>query len=313
MKKVLKKAALIVLSLIMLVSCFVAPSGTALAAKSKKETKVTKPALVESVVKYRVDYKTGKWVKEKKTGFEYSKKYPTLIKEYEYDSKMSTKTTLKYSFFENNNPKFRKEYKDGKLEWVVKYHKNGTINRMDRKDETVVDEKIFQYANGAPYFTLVLHNSIFYNDSKKKVVDFTMEEVDSVAVTTRENGLLKKTTNTGLYANWNEGEKKIWTRFNGVYTANYDVNGIVSWTSAKFKLGPSGKQLKFIATIKDGRVVKVVKQSMGIDEKGNSKWVNEAKYVFTYTNKKIDTARYSLMINDILLTSGSTYYIYNWY
>ena len=71
--------------------------------------------------------------------------------------------------------------------------------------------------------------------------------------------------------------------------------------------------MQFIATIKDGRVVKVVKQSMGIDEKGNSKWINEAKYVFTYTDKKIDNARYSLMINDILLTSGSTYYIYNWY
>ena len=309
----MKKAALIVLSLIMLVSCFVAPSGTALAAKSKKATKVTKPALVESVMKYRVDYKTGKWVKEKKTGIEYFKKYPTLIKEYEYDSKKSAKTTLKYSFFENNNPKVRKEYKNGKLDWVVKYHKNGMINRMDRKTEKNVNEKIFQYANGAPYFTMILHNDIFYNDSKKKVVDFTMEEVDSIAVTTRENGLLKKTTNTGLYANWNEDEKKIWTRFNGVYTANYDVNGIVSWTSAKFKYGPSGKQLKLIATIKDGKVVKVVKQSLGIDEKGNSRWVNEAKYVFTYTDKKIDNARYSLMINDILLTSESTYYIYNWY
>ena len=313
MKKVLKKAMLIVLSLIMLVSCFAAPLGTVLAAESKKETKATDPALVESVVKYRVDYKTGEWEKEKKTRFEYSKKYPTLIKEYEYDSKVSAKTTLKYSFFENNNPKVRKEYKDGKLDWVVKYYKNGTINRMDRKGETVVDEKIFQYANGAPYFTMVLHNSIFYNDSKKKVVDFTMEEVDSVAVTTHENGLLKKTTNTGLYANWNEDEKKIWTRFNGVYTANYDVNGIVSWTSAKFKFGPSGKQLKLIATIQDGRVVEVVKQSMGTDEEGNSKWVNEAKYVFTYTDKKIDNARYSLMINDILLTAENTYYIYNWY
>ncbi|MBR3552138.1 MAG: hypothetical protein IKN72_01985 [Clostridia bacterium] len=313
MKKVLKKAVLIVLSLIMLVSCFTAPLGMAFAAKSNEETTVTKPALVESVIKYRVNYKTGKWEKEKKTRFEYSKMYPTLIKEYEYDSKMSAKTTLKYTFFENNNPKVRKEYKDGKLNWVVKYHKNGTINRMDRKGETVVDEKIFQYANGAPYFTMVLHNSIFYNDSKKKAVDFTMEEVDSIAVTTRENGLLKKTTNTGLYANWNEGEKKIWTRFNGVYTANYDVNGIVSWTSAKFKFGPSGKQLKFIATVKDGRVVQVVKQSMGVDESGNSKWVNESKYVFTYTDQKIDNARYSLMINDILLTSGSTYYIYNWY
>ena len=87
----------------------------------------------------------------------------------------------------------------------------------------------------------------------------------------------------------------------------------MSWTSAKFKYGPSGKQLKFITTIRDGRIVKVVQQSMGIDEKGNSKWVNEAKYVFAYTDKKIDNARYSLMINDILLTSGNTYYIYNWY
>ena len=49
---------------------------------------------------------------------------------------------------------------------------------------------------------------------------------------------MKKSINSGFYANWNENEPKRWLRFNGTYTAEYDSDGIAKLMSAVFRAGP---------------------------------------------------------------------------
>ena len=307
----MKKQISSVLALMLTVAVLLGCTGVNVFAASQK---VTKPALVKAFTVYQMDYAANKWVKTAKTNFKYDKNgYPVLKKLYEYASASTQDTTFDYIYGKNGKPQTRTEKKDGKLEWTVTYNSDGTINRQDCKNNGEKKELIFQYANGAPYFTMVLHNSIFNKLGQPKKVDYTMEEIDSVAVLTQKNGLLKRTTNTGLYANWNNGEEKTWERFNGTYTADYDENGVVHVTSAVYRFGPSGKELSFKLTIKDGRIAQVVQRRWLSDGSKNGKWANEQKIVFQYTDTKIDKIRYAMMINDCVLTSSSTYYIYNWY
>ena len=312
MKKQMKSMIAAMLAVLTLLSC-TAFCVTPIAADTKAAQTVTRPALLKSVTAYRTDYQTKKWVKDSKTSFKYKNAYPVLIQTYEYEAQATTKSTFQYTFYKNNLPKTRKEYKDGALEWIVQYNKNGAIERMDLRNEQVKKERIFQYADGAPYFTAVLHNNIFYNIDQPKVVDFTMEEIDSIAVKTRKNGLLEKTTNCGLYANWNADEEKEWQMFNGTYTVNYDENGIAHDTYAVFRSGPSGKALCFKVKIENGRVIQAIRKTWIQPEGGKAHWENEEKFVFQYTDTAIDNARYSLMINHCMITSDSSYYMYNWY
>ena len=205
----------------------------------------------------------------------------------------------------------------------ISYTKKGLVNRIQTFDSTgrKVGEQVFQYGNRDEYFTLVLHENII-SPPEEPVVDH-MEEVDSVIVTS-ENGLLRKTVNDGLFANYNDDEEKIWTRFNGSYTANYDANGILDNTTAVFSSFPgSGNQYKFDLTIEDGRVTEAVRNlwEHGDTENGEDastdesegKWAPEVRVVFEYTDAEISRARYASMINYFLLEGGSNYYIYNWY
>lgn len=312
MKKRTASVLAFILAAVMLLCC----SGAnlfAFAAQSAVEKAVAKPALIKSFTSYQFDYATKKWVKDSKTSFRYENGYPVLMVNYAYDAAATTRTEFDYNFFKNGNPKTRNEYKDGVLEWTVTYNKDGTVNRQDSKTREAKKELIFQYANGAPYFTMVLHNNIIYRYDQPKKVDYTMEEIDAVSVVAGSNGLLKKTTNTGLYANWNNGEEKTWERFNGTYTAEYDKNGVVNKTSALYRFGPSGKELSFKVTYKDGRIASVTQRRWFNDGSKNGRWENEQKFVFRYTDTKIDRIRYAAMINDCVLTSSSTYYIYHWY
>lgn len=205
----------------------------------------------------------------------------------------------------------------------VSYTKKGLVNRIRTFDSTgrKIGEKVFQYGNRDEYFTLVLHENII-SPPEEPVIDH-MEEVDSVMVT-RENGLLRKTVNDGLFANYNDEEKKVWTRFDGSYTANYAANGILDNTTAVFRSFPgSGNQYKFDLTVEDGRVTEAVRSIWGpadttaeegaSDGESEGVWNPDAKFVFEYTDTEISQARYASMINYFLLEGGGNYYIFNWY
>lgn len=108
------------------------------------------------------------------------------------------------------------------------------------------------------------------------------EEIDAIS-TTVEKGLLRKTINTGLYSNWDDGQDDEWLRFNGTYTVNYDNDGIIKETT-RYKYNSSTKV-----------------------------WEEDRKYDFKYTDEKIEADRYAFMINANIIEEGNSYYIYMWY
>ena len=313
MKKSARTFLAAFLALPMLLSCAAGNFAAAAKAAQTEPARVTRPALLKAFTKYEIDYKTKDWRKAEKTTFKYENAYPVQMKTYYYDAKNSSKTTFDYKFYKNNQPKSSKQYKNGSLEWDVSYNRDGTISEMSCSNAETKMNRFFQYANGAPYFTVVLHSNVYFDLDNPKTVDFTMEEVDSISVTTRSNGLLKKTVNTGLYANWNRDEEKVWRRFNGTYTANYDANGVVQNTSAIYRAGPSGNEWYFKATVKNGRITQVIQKAWSNGADGKGHWENVNKYVFQYTDINISKVRFAQMINDCLLTSSSTYYFYHWY
>ncbi len=297
--------------------------------------KVTNPALVSKVTKYEIDYSSDAqdWVESSVFEYEYKDAYPvtqkltefenTSVTNFEYEMADGKPVSLTYA-----SPNFDGTYK-------VSYTKKGLVNRNCTYDSTgrKIGEQVFQYGNRDEYFTFVLHENII-SPPEDPVLDH-MEETDSIIVTT-ENGLLRKTVNDGLFANYNDDEEKIWRRFDGSYTVEYDENGIVSVTSALFKNFPgSGNQNKFDLTVVDGRVTEVLMSNWVpvMDENADQdtstdseeadetaaeatsegSWEPYNKFVFEYTDTEISPARYASMINYFLLEGGGNYYIYNWY
>ena len=280
------------------------------AAAVQASSKKSGPMLVKSVAVYQINYDTGKWTKYLKKDYKYKKGYPSSIRTYDYTARHASTSKFRYTF-KNNRPKNMKKYNgEGKLEWAVTYFSNGTINNMKVSDKYGIRQRIYQYGDGGPYFTLVLHYNDLH-DPEQGVGNGSMEEVDSISVTT-ENGLLKKTVNTGIYANVNENEAKQWVRFNGLYRADYDSDGILKGTTAKFKYGPSGKEYNFKVKKKNGRITQVIRQRWEKRD-GRGEWNDVEKIVFKYTDQKVDKQRYSMMINEQIIGTDNNYYIYNWY
>lgn len=277
---------------------------------------VSKPALVSKVTEYGIDYGSEEknWTESKVYEYEYKDAYPaslrytengeTAVTEYKYEISDGKPVSLTYNTPYSN------------LSVNVSYTKKGLVNRIRTFDETgrKVGEQVFQYGNRDEYFTLVLHENII-SAPEDPVADH-MEEIDSVIVSS-QNGLLSRTVNDGLFANYNDNEEKIWRRFDGTYTANYDKNGILESTSALFKTFPgSGDQYKFDITSEGGRVTQVIRSTWAAADPENSSegsWEPEVKYEFEYSDTEIGAARYASMINWFLLDGGSNYYIYNWY
>jgi len=291
------------------------------ACSTDQAASITSPALVSKVTQYEVDYSgnTGDWVETRSYEYEYKDAYPLTLKTTEYGD--SVVTDFKYELEDGRPVKMTRNEPGNDWTVQVSYTKKGLVNRIRRIDETgrKIGEQVFQYGNRDENFTLVLHENII-SPPEEKVVDH-MEEVDSVIVSS-EDGLLRKTVNDGLFANYNDDEEKAWYRFDGTYTANYDKNGILDNTTALFKTFPgSGNQNKFDLTVEDGRVTEVVKnswapadtESEGSSAEGEGQWVPEARFVFEYTDTEISPARYASMINYFLLEGGGNYYIYNWY
>lgn len=290
-------------------------SAAAQPALAKSDGKLNK-ALVSNVVKYEIDSDTGKWSKTEKTVFKYSKGYPKSISTYYYSSKSHNSNTFKYTFRDNGNPKKMYRYNDAgdKME-THSYMKNGSLRTISYNCDGIVWKETFQYGAGR-FFTIKIHeetrSNVFDDPDDKEYAD----EIDYVTVT-RKNGLLKKTVNRGIFANYDTvGTKKKWTDFMGTYTVHYDENGIVSNTYAKFK-GPAsyntGKQLRFELKKKNGRIVKIMQYSWNSSlNNGKGAWKPETKYIFKYSKKKIDKVRFSNMINDLLMGENN-YYAFTWY
>ena len=122
-------------------------------------------------------------------------------------------------------------------------------------------------------------------------------------------GLLVKTVNTGMYANWGGEEAEEWLRFSGTYTAEYDGDGIVAETSAVHRVGPSGTDNRFELTREDGAVAEGVCYAPG---EGDT-WLAVSRFTFEYTDTETTPSRYAQMINSFLMGSENSYYKYNWY
>ena len=252
-----KKAIAAVLILVM--AGALAACGSGSGSESSSAASISKPALVSKVVQYDRDYSTDEvtWIEQSSYEYEYQDAYP--VSEKLTESEHVRIQDFKYELEEGRPVRMTKYNPDTDLTDKTSYTKQGLVNRVKTYDNTGrrIGEKVFQYGNRDEYFTLVLHENII-SPPEEKVVDH-MEEVDSVIVTS-ENGLLRKTVNDGLFANYNDEEEKLWRRFDGTYTANYADNGIIDNTTAIFKTFPgSGNQYKFDVTIEDGRVTEVVR------------------------------------------------------
>ena len=264
--------------------------------------------LIKSVTKYNIDFKTGEWVRSSFTEYEYENSYPVSIKQtfYYEDEIVEDKTELEYTF-DNNKPVSMKGKKNSGLELSVEYN-DGKRYKVEtfNKDRTFHNAILYQYANGDEYFTLVFHSLHTAFPELPDEPAESMEEADEVTVYKSDKGLLTRTVNRGIYSNWIGDEDRIWYRFNGTYTAEYDEEGILNKCSTVFRVGPSGSGIIFEKHHKDSLVYEAVM----IDANDNG---FEEKYVFEYTDIETDASRYARMINSHLLETGNTYYIYDWY
>lgn len=262
--------------------------------------------LVSTVTKYTKDVETGEWTVVVQEEYRYENGYPVSMTRTESGFDTSSEYTFSYTF-ENGIPVSMEKYDPQSNQTSRTEYNEGRVWRVESFDPQGLfrSEKQFQYGIGGPFFTDVLHVS--HEKSTDGTALSTMEEIDAVSVYT-DNGLLTKTVNSGLYANWNEGDEKEWMRFNGTYAVEYE-NGIASHTSAEYRAGPSGMESRFEVKRENGLVSEVIRS----DTMNGQDPAEQEKVVFTYTDIEIDNARYTSMINCFILDGGQTFYIYNWY
>ena len=298
-----KRFSIIVLSVFLLSALLFC---TPVLAKSKAK----KPALVKKAVTYSYNGKKKKWEKVQVQNFQYQKAYPASVRTVDYG--YGHTTAFRYSF-KGKKPKKMKQYDEaGNLERTVKYQSGGQPGRILISSATDETEYLLTYGK-KNYFTSLHIETTRTDPGDPSDIEYA-EEVDSIEVTTK-GGLLKKTVNRGIFANWTSTTKKKWSRFDGTYTAKYDKNGIVHVTSARFKtFGSSGKQLKFRVKWKNGRIVKVIRYSWdSAAKKGKGAWTKDSKFTFKYTDTKIGKVRYAEMINAFVMGEDNLYYRYCWY
>ena len=260
--------------------------------------------LVSTVTRMRKDAESGEWTEYRREEYRYENGYPVSCTRYETGLDQPHEYSFSYTFenglpaemtmqdFQNGSTSFC-EYNEGRV-WRTEF---------TGKDSLYTSTVLYQYGLPGPFFTDVLHASRG-ESADDTGAGYTMEELDSVSVFTKD-GLLEKTVNSGLYANWNDGDEKEWMRFNGTYTAEYE-NGIAVRTSAEFRAGPSGPEQEFELKRENGLVAEAVIKDMHQD-------TETEKIIFTYSDAETDAVRYTSMINYFLLEGGSNYYIYNWY
>ena len=300
----MKKAIVFLLAAVLLLAC----SGCGAGGSSKKQA--SSPALVRSVTLYGIDYETKEWTEWQRTGYTYDDNgYPSTLAEVWPGEDTPVVTVFSYEY-ENGLPVSMKCETDGIPDHRAEYT-NGNLSKSSEcfEDGQSTRHLVYLYGNGDGFFTSVLHSS--HMGAGAYAPDdpcYNAEEYDAVNVTT-ENGLLRKTVNTGLYSNWMDGEDREWMRFNGTYTAEYDGEGILTGTSSTFRDGQAGIDYVFEVTRSGGRITEVIRKTKTPD--GGT--APDARIVFEYTDTSVDPARYSLMINAHIMEEGNNFYIYNWY
>ena len=267
---------------------------------------VTKPALIQSATTYHKNRQSNEWVEEVSLVYTYENGYPVSIERTEQGFTTPSITTLEYTF-ENGKPvSMIQKSDDNSLVWNVEYN-NGSryfeTATATEEDHATYNSSRYAYANDDDYFTLLVHANHMESEGTEDI----MEEVDSVQVTV-ENGLLAKTVNTGMYANWGSGEEKEWMRFNGTYTAEYE-HGIVKRLSTIYRAGPDDPETTFTVKTENGQIKEVLRTV----QYGDADPQEEVKVVFEYTDIETDLPRYCQMINAHVMGPASTYYYYNWY
>lgn len=300
----MKKAVVFLLAAALLLTC----AGCGFGGAAEKQA--LSPALVKSVTVYGLDFETKEWTQWMKTDYTYdSNGYPATSALSWPGADAPSVTVFSYEY-EDGLPVSMRCETDGIPDHTAEYTGgNLSISSECFENEQDTRHLIYMYGNGDGYFTSVLHSShIGAGPYAPDDPCYNAEEYDAVSVTT-ENGLLRKTVNTGLYSNWMDGEDREWMRFNGTYTAEYDEEGILTGTSSTFRDGQSGIDYVFDVTRTGGRITEVVRKMKMQD----SDIQPDAKIVFEYYDTAVDSARYSLMINAHLMDRENNYYIYNWY
>lgn len=265
--------------------------------------------LLSSVKAYQKDYETGVWKLSQTTTIEYDEHgYPVLFDLLEnYEDAEHILTNITYTY-DGDLPLTRTEINEALDQKTTVEYSNGRVYNV--KEETVSSgsyrKLMYQYGHGDDYFTMVLHD--VYRPGNEYNPDVYMEEIDSVSITT-ENGLFKSTTNTGMYAYWGENQEKKWIRFNGVYTADYDSDGIVSLLTANYSSFGVQPYAKYEVIKKNGQITEIIQYASD----GQGGWERYAKYDFKYHDIEISAARYASMINYYITNHGGNYYIFNWY
>ena len=270
---------------------------------------ISDPALVKTVTVYQVDYETGAWTEWAKTEYVYENSYPKRITTEYPDADYQTVETFEYSF-ENGVPVTMTQYTDG-VESSAADFVNGRLSQVSYKYdlEQSTRYQTYIYGNDDDYFTMVLHSSHMGDPSDLSSPFYNTEEIDEVKVIT-EGGLLKMTTNRGLYTNWLGGEDREWLRFNGTYTGKYDTDGVLSSTSCTYRDDQTPVDYVFEVTKENGRISEVIRKTKNQE---NGEEVNEARIVFEYSDIKTSAARYAMMINANIMEAQNNFYIYSWY
>lgn len=271
-------------------------------------TEATKHRLVKRAKKYELNYATNELELTETVNLEYKNAYPTLIKSVYEDEEFEPSETVFDYTFENDLPKScvftnannqlttNIEYNKGRVYDVNQTHVSGSKYHV-----------MYQYSDDSAYFTSLVREA--YAPATEFSPEAFEEETDSIQISV-ENGLMKKSVNSGYYANWDANNPKVWRRFNGTYTAEYDNDGILKTMSAEFRTGPSGVQKKFETKKENGFITEIIVK--GISGKTND-FIAEKKIEFEYTDTEISAARYSQMMNYFAVGEGSNYYNNNWY
>lgn len=286
-----------------------APDGIGKPIDAQKEQPTyTEHKLLSGVKTYQKDYATGEWELSQTMTIEYENGYPVLFDMIEsYGDAEHVQTNITYTF-DGDQPLTRTETTSANDTVTTVEYNNGRMYnlRSGFTNSGSYSSEKYQYGHGDEYFTLVLHEG--YIEGNEYIRDEWKEEADSVSVTT-ENGLLKRTTNTGIYAKWIEGDEKRWVRFRGIYTIDYDDDGIASLLSAVYSDIGYRQQDKYEVNKENGRITEIIHY---ISE-GEDGWDAFTKYEFEYNDTEIGAARYASMMNDFITNHGGNYYIFNWY
>ena len=264
--------------------------------------------LPKTITVYEINYETGDWYKKETRDYTYENGYPVSISTYDFNAEEGRTVTFAYEF-EDGVPTVRKDFDPDGFQTAEIEYNAGRIYKIDKmnSDGLYHGTQYFQFANRDDYFTFVLHENHYAASEENP--GMTMEETDSISVVT-ENGLLRSTTNTGMYANWSDGEEKVWQRFSGTYAASYDADGILTQTDAYHRVGPSGTENKFGLTKENGCVVEAIRLWKNYE---TGEWTGETKFEFEYTDIETTPARFAAMINCTILGETNNYYYYFWY